>query len=625
MAPLTFSNSLFVDNAPTGSSHSPTTIFSFASQPLKTLTASQSGNHNPKPIFHDLPLQLRALTPSASAKSPEASDKTGTENATSALASGPDISGDRPNKTREKCSATDDEDDEDSISESESESETEDEDALFARHLEWLKPTVQGAVSELESAPLFTWPVLRHARKLHKADGTAADKPFSQHGLLGSCAEISASSTSSSHDPRLFYNVSAPSSAFICGSQGSGKSHTLSCLLENSLVKSGVSHLPRPLTGLLFHYDTFVSDVSIAPCEAAYLSSHHDVAVRVLCSPTNFHTMKRTYARLPNVRVEELRLNEADLNTKRMMELMAVGTRSMPLYMHVVQRILRDLRLDQQEKGTPFSYHEFRERIMSEDWRTEQLAPLLQRLETLESFLPRRRKLARNASKLGPSSPSTSWIPKEGQLTVVDLSCPCICLSIFLEQDTAIGRVVALDEAHKYMGDSAECDTLTSTNTLLSTIRLQRHLGTRVIISTQEPSISPKLLDLCSMTIVHRFTSPDWMRVLRSHLAGTSTMAQLTRYCEKRDGEAEASDEGLLGLNGSKANDSDLALELFSQIVELKTGEALVFAPNAIVDLKQRKVNGEIAIIPNRLAHHILRVPIRRRVTKDGGESIMAS
>jgi hypothetical protein len=50
-----------------------------------------------------------------------------------------------------------------------------------------------------------------------------------------------------------------------------------------------------------------------------------------------------------------------------------------------------------------------------------------------------------------------------GSLTIVDLSCPCIeassacalfdmCLSIYLEQKTTIGRVIALDEAHKVSG-----------------------------------------------------------------------------------------------------------------------------------------------------------------------------
>ena len=48
-------------------------------------------------------------------------------------------------------------------------------------------------------------------------------------------------------DSSLFFNIAAPSSAFICGSQGSGKSHTLSCLLENCLVKSEVNKLENPL------------------------------------------------------------------------------------------------------------------------------------------------------------------------------------------------------------------------------------------------------------------------------------------------------------------------------------------------------------------------------------------
>lgn len=56
---------------------------------------------------------------------------------------------------------------------------------------------------------------------------------------------------------------------------------------------------------------------------------------------------------------------------------------------------------------------------------------------------------------------------KAGKLTIVDLSCPCvpaqtacslfnICLSLFLEQESKIGRVVALDEAHKFMGGGTE-------------------------------------------------------------------------------------------------------------------------------------------------------------------------
>ena len=61
-------------------------------------------------------------------------------------------------------------------------------------------------------------------------------------------------------DPRIFANISHPCSIFICGSQGSGKSHTLSCLLENYLIPSKINNLRSPLTGLVFHHDTFISD-----------------------------------------------------------------------------------------------------------------------------------------------------------------------------------------------------------------------------------------------------------------------------------------------------------------------------------------------------------------------------
>lgn len=118
---------------------------------------------------------------------------------------------------------------------------------------------------------------------------TAKEKPFSQYGLL---AGDLTSTTDDGADPRIFWNIAAPSSFFICGSQGSGKSHTLSCLLENALALCDANVLPRPLTGIVFHYNTFISDSGGSPCEVAWLSSNIDIKVRVLCPPTNIGTMK---------------------------------------------------------------------------------------------------------------------------------------------------------------------------------------------------------------------------------------------------------------------------------------------------------------------------------------------
>ncbi|KAJ6436754.1 Nitrogen assimilation transcription factor nit-4 [Purpureocillium lavendulum] len=246
---------------------------------------------------------------------------------------------------------------------------------------------------------------------------------------------------------------SAPSSVFICGSQGSGKSYTLSCMLENFLAASEANTLPRPLTGVVFHYDSFTSDTSGTPCEAAYLSSHQRI--------------KRVYGKIPNVNVEELRFDEADLNTKRMLDMMAAGSvqgGTMPLYLHVVTRILRELRITQQQHHSSFNYLAFKEALEAEDLTAGQRCPLQQRLDTLESFLVNEQVSQVQASSNKKKSAAsikrgTNWAPVAGQLTIVDLSCPCvtaeaacalfnICLSLFLEQPSTIGRVVALDEAH---------------------------------------------------------------------------------------------------------------------------------------------------------------------------------
>lgn len=146
---------------------------------------------------------------------------------------------------------------------------------------------------ELAATPVFTPPVLQYGSAL-KTNSEA--KPFAQYGLLGGVVErsniINNGSKATAKDPRVFFNTTAPSSVFICGSQGSGKSHTLSCLLENCLTRSNANVLPHPLTGIVFHYDPSVSASGGSPCEAAYLASAKDISVRVLCAPTNIRDIK---------------------------------------------------------------------------------------------------------------------------------------------------------------------------------------------------------------------------------------------------------------------------------------------------------------------------------------------
>ncbi|RNJ53913.1 hypothetical protein D7B24_001215 [Verticillium nonalfalfae] len=503
---------------------------------------------------------------------------------------------------------------------------------------------------EFASSPLLTVPALRAC-------------PDIQHGLIGaSCVSSKQLNGSDSKtdilSARLFQNVTAPASTFICGSQGAGKSNTLACLLENCLLRSELGNLPHPLTGIVFHYDGFNSDLIGLPCEAAFLASDLQVRVRVLCAPTNIQTIKNTYARVPSIVIEPFRLRDEDLNTQRMLNLMAVGAGNVPLYMHVVTRILREMRISQQTSGQPFEYAQFKARMNKEDLQIAQSVPLQQRLDTLESFMASSPILSKKQKKMMKTTGGNDWTPRAGQLIIVDLSCPCvtsdmacslfnIALQLFLEGDKSVSRVVALDEAHKYMRDTSP-ESCIFTENLLGVVRLQRHLGTRVIISTQEPTVSTKLLDLCSVAIVHRFTSPDWLRALQKHLAGVSSLVPA--------GDVETGAEqnhGRPGVHPITVRGRDPAAELFSLIVNLRTGQALVFSPSSIIDSKNfgrestdgnkgvknddtdssddssngndsPEVSNQTLEAAERLSHRVLRVNIRARLTSDGGRSVMA-
>ncbi|OTA01634.1 hypothetical protein A9Z42_0019560 [Trichoderma parareesei] len=514
-----------------------------------------------------------------------------------------------------------------SISSSTSTGSASSKDLTLAAHLSLLALDEKNEdAEELAATPVFTSSVLDYGSEL-KAKGKT--DPFAQYGLLAGIIEASNNSRKNSseardNDIRLFFNTTAPSSVFICGSQGSGKSHSLSCLLENFLTQSKANVLPRPLTGIVFHYDPFGGSA----CEAAYLASAKDISVRVLCAPTNVRDIKAIYSDLPDVVVEELRINQSDLDTRKMMELMAVSSvqGSIPLYLHVVQRILKDLRIEEQLNGTTFNYREFKSRLTDAALAPGQLGPLQQRLDNLESFLP-------------------------GQLTIVDLSCPCvteetacslfnICLDLFLQHRRAdTGLVIALDEAHKYMTDTVESAVLTAK--LLENIRVQRHLGIRVIISTQEPTISPKLLDLCSTTIVHRFTSPDWMQALKKHLAGAS-IVPLEEVCNNDDDDDDDDFDRKVVKLPLTAN--ELTTELFTKIVALRRGEALLFCPSAIIDVRRSVTKSERNSMTNgdgvklednhekqkrhpqlaKLSQGHLKIRVRERVTRDGGRSVVA-
>lgn len=238
--------------------------------------------------------------------------------------------------------------------------------ANFNYHMSLLTPgpfdgstsAQNGRMEELTTTPLFAASVMARAGDDSMCSGATNNTKaiFPQYGLLAQRLEtydnkqvdlfdddMYRKASIDVSDPRIFLNVNTPWSAFICGSQGSGKSHTLSCMLENSLLPSQLGALPKPLAAIVFHYDKFTSFASSQICEAAYLCSS-GIPVRVLVSPSNFWRMQHAYSNMPglpaNARkpvVAPMLLKEKHLDVERMMNLMAVTEKDgpMPLYMEV--------------------------------------------------------------------------------------------------------------------------------------------------------------------------------------------------------------------------------------------------------------------------------------------------
>ncbi|KIM90985.1 hypothetical protein PILCRDRAFT_59166 [Piloderma croceum F 1598] len=437
---------------------------------------------------------------------------------------------------------------------------------------------------ELRTAPLYT----RDAY-------VAADlrDHGAQYGVLGKVIQTySKRSSEAPEDSRLYVNTNAPFSAIVCGVQGSGKSHTVSVLLESMFIPRcpQIGYLEKPLCGLVLHFGE--GGPSSRPCEASWVGVPSFLGVdtppvRVFVSRSSLNTMKAVYAPLGHrVTVEPLFFSEDELDAEAFLSMMAVGSsESAPLYVQLILSILRDL-------GEKYTYREFMVRLeeCKMSFNPAQLTGLEQRMALLTSFM--------DPNNMGLSQFRPRFAA--GQLSIVDLSDPFIdptsacglfeiITRLFVRADVGTGKVLVVDEAHKYL--SANKGTSGLTKSLLTLTREQRHLAMRVIISTQEPTVVPSvLLDLCTVAILHRFSSPSWWEHVANHVS------------------ADVSAE-----------------EAFDKVVGLQTGEAIVLAPSGLSVVQEHIPDAPGPAIRKlaQLGRRYMLMKTRKRVTADGGASIL--
>ncbi|KAF3217775.1 hypothetical protein TWF192_010913 [Orbilia oligospora] len=453
----------------------------------------------------------------------------------------------------------------------------------------------------ISSAPLFTSDVIRVNPTVDNAPpGSIQFAIFAKlHSYRGSSPGPGFPYQEELEDDMVFLNTNAPFTTFICGLQGSGKSHSLSVIMENCLIQNpAIGVLHRPLAGVVFYFSPFTPLDAGKPCEVAYLAAPavnltapagsylaRARKVTVLVSRSNLENMKRVYGKIPGVTVYPLLLKASQLTAKTMLHLMSVQEDNTSLYLAVVTRILRDMAA---EGG--FNYENFKALLSTEPFSPTQWSLLDLRLELLESFL-------------GAEGNPNPFDASEGSITIVDLTCPfvdsetacvlfSICLDLFCSSPSTTGKIVALDEAHKFMSQTTSSQQFAKS--VIQNIRLQRHLGLRTVISTQDPHVHPELLELASFIVMHRFDSPRWFNTLRKHVGFHNTSE-----------------------NGDTAEDietSRQAASAFEMIMNLNAGQALVYCPRLMtVDYRQ---NNEKVV---RLGTRLIRMQVRKRLTLDGG------
>lgn len=89
-----------------------------------------------------------------------------------------------------------------------------------------------------------------------------------------------------------------------------------------------------------------------------------------------------------------------------------------------------------------------------------------------------------------------------------------VLMQLFAEAQDSMARynkLVVFDEAHKYI-QSPEL-----VKGLVESVREMRHRGMSVLVASQDPpSVPTQLIELSDHIIVHKFTSPQWLKHLQN-------------------------------------------------------------------------------------------------------------
>ncbi len=312
----------------------------------------------------------------------------------------------------------------------------------------------------------------------------------------------------------------------LFGVQGAGKSYTIGSVTEMVLRQfSNVNKLPAPMASVIFHYSDsmdyapeFTSMVypndeagQLTKLKAEYGVEAGCVKDVVLLAPeSQVETRKAEY---PDIDVHPIGFDSSELSVKDWMFLLgAVGNDS--TYIKELKQIMKACRYD-------MSLQNIRNGVANSSHMTASQRSLAeQKLDFAEEYITDGNKLQQ--------------FLRPGRLIIVDLR------DEFIEKDEALGlfvvmlnifsgvlkvngsafnKFIVFDEAHKYMNNRDLVGSITTA------IREMRHKGVSVMIASQDPmSLPTEIIELSSIVVMHRFSSPSWVKHVQKAITPLQTL-----------------------------------------------------------------------------------------------------
>jgi len=299
----------------------------------------------------------------------------------------------------------------------------------------------------------------------------------------------------------------------LFGEPGAGKSYCLGTIIEMAVAAcAGINQLPRPLATVVFHYSSsqsyppeFASTIrandqpeQLARLWGRYGARPQAVGDCRLLAPRDLVAQRRL--EFPGISVHPLTFNAAELQAQHWRILMGALGEDDSLYLQVINQILK-----QHRGATTISV--LRQAIEDSRLADPDKDRARVRLGLAEQYI-------------GEGVPVRSHL-HAGRLLLVDLrdeflqkkealSLLLVLLQLFADataEGATLQKLCVFDEAHKYLRDPELIDCLTET------IREMRHKSTTILIASQDPpSVPLTMIELSSMVVMLKMSSPLWLR-----------------------------------------------------------------------------------------------------------------